>query len=119
MRRIPIVPAVLIGLLLHGCASTSDLEGLRADVRKAEQTAESARQLADSAQNQAAAARAMAWVSLNLAVGFTQKLDESRVAALTASLRALQAQRAAEAATASAEETNERLERALKKSAKR
>ena len=55
-----LLTAALSSVLLFGCATTSDMEKLQADVQKANSAAAGAQQTADAAMKEAAAARAAA-----------------------------------------------------------
>ncbi|MEJ2530346.1 MAG: Lpp/OprI family alanine-zipper lipoprotein [Halioglobus sp.] len=61
--------------ILAGCASTSDLEALRADVQKANETASRAASDAAAAQRDAAAAKDAAEAARDTAQDTNEKLD--------------------------------------------
>lgn len=68
------VAIVLLGSLA-GCASTSDMDALRAEVQKANETASQAAADAASAKQDAAAARAAAEEASDAAQDTNEKLD--------------------------------------------
>ena len=61
--------------ILAGCATTSDLEALRADVQRANETASRAASDAAAAQRDAAAAKAAAEAARDTAQDTNEKLD--------------------------------------------
>ena len=61
--------------ILAGCASTSDLDALRADVQRANETASRAASDAAAAQRDAAAAKAAAEAARDTAQDTNEKLD--------------------------------------------
>jgi murein lipoprotein len=64
-RKLVLIPIALLGLA--GCATTSDLDALRAEVRQANETAQSALARAEAAEKQAAAASGEAAAAMQTA----------------------------------------------------
>ncbi len=73
MSSVGLTLAALVGA--SGCATTSDLDALRAEVQKANATAERAAADAASAKQDAAAARAAAEGARDTAEDTNEKLD--------------------------------------------
>ncbi len=76
MRKLTTAGIVVVALTgLSGCATTSDLDALRAEVQKANATANQAAADAASAKRDAAAARSAAEAAANSAQETNEKLD--------------------------------------------
>ncbi|WP_024302516.1 Lpp/OprI family alanine-zipper lipoprotein [Pseudogulbenkiania sp. MAI-1] len=88
-------------LVLGGCASSGDVDKLRADVTRAQQTA-------DQAMKAAAAAQATADQA-------NQKADKAMAATTEATQKADQANQTANQANQTANDANQRLDRMFKK----
>lgn len=88
-------------LVLAGCASSGDVDKLRADVTRAQQTADQAVKAAAAAQSTADSA--------------SQKADQAMAAASQANQSAKQADQTASQANQTANDANQRLDRMFKK----
>jgi murein lipoprotein len=72
-KKFVLIPIALLGL--GGCATTSDLDALRAEVSKANETAQSALSKADAASQEAAAASLKADEAKAMAAETDSKID--------------------------------------------